>query len=679
MKTIYALAACMAATFGSYAQSWDTYSDTWVTVDGLERTVPTSLDGLGGAKKNRTVGMFYFICNGPHGTNGRPIFDITEILKANPDNPQFGNEGEPHWWAKPALGYYVNTDPFVYDKHLQWLTDAGVDFLFLDVSNAYTYDDAVRLLMQAIDRRSAQGMKSPKLCYLINAGAQNVIRHLYNNFYSNPDYDKYWFNYDGKPLMLADKAEAEKLGDEIYNHFTFHHSWAWQGASDPEEWSWLEYYPQPYAYSGKGLNYRIEQMSVGTAQHATTKVGKSYHNGKQPAIDKYAVCKETPYGLYFEEQWGRAHDIKPRIVMVTQFNECMAGRFIIKNQGEVGNCRPGGKPEVGESYFVDLYNAEFNRDIEPSTHPLIRDNYYMQLVSNVRKYKGVGEVPVPSAAKTISPEGGMEQWDDVYPEFRDDIGDITHRDTQGFQNRAPMTNTSGRNDIVVAKVAKDADNMYFYVKTADKMTNQLLSKQWMMLFLNTDTEYSTGWNGYDYMVGKDPNNNKKYSLMKNVGNGYEWTSVCEVEAVVDGAEMFFALKQSDLGIEGETDLDFKWADNTPENPDVMDFYTEGDVAPNTRFNYRYRGSQVNSAAVDGVEVAANLFRVVKDGESAVRVDYAPCDSLKLVVYDIEGRELQHFDCQSGGNPGSVRFETSERFLLVRGESGKGSDVKKIML
>ena len=182
---VTAMFALLSAVFPAFADSnWDTQSDTWVAVDGLARKVPTSLDGLSAPKKDRTVGMFYFICNGPHGEKGRPVLDITELIKANPGNPAFGKEGEAHWWGKPVLGYYVNTDPFVYDKHLQMLHDAGVDFLFLDVSNAVTYDDAVETLMKAIDRRTERGLESPKLCYLLNAGTKNVAQHLYNKFYA---------------------------------------------------------------------------------------------------------------------------------------------------------------------------------------------------------------------------------------------------------------------------------------------------------------------------------------------------------------------------------------------------------------------------------------------------------------------------------------------------------------
>ena len=38
---------------------------------------------------------------------------------------------------------------------------------------------------------------------------------------------------------------------------------------------------------------------------------------------------------------------------------------------------------------------------------------------------------------------------------------------------------------------------------------------------------------------------------------------------------------------GPLTLDFKWADNLPDLPDIMDFYGKGDVAPYARFNYRF--------------------------------------------------------------------------------------------
>ena len=608
-------------------ETWDTFSDTWVAQDELGRTVQTSDNGLSSPKQNKTVGMFYYICNGPHGTEGDPIYDITEILKANPSNPQFGPEGKPHWWARPWLGYYDNSDEFVINKHLQMFVDAGIDLLFFDVTNAFTYDDTVRLIMKIIDARTAAGLKSPKLCYTVNAGAENVVRHLYNNFYIHPENKKYWYYHLGKPLMLVNIDDLGGLEVSIKNHFTTRHCWAWMDYSKPNKWGWVEYYPQGngWTYDSNG-NKVIEQISVATAQHASTKVGKSYHNGSQPAIDAYGVCADTPKGLYFEEQWSQAHKTNPPLVMVTQFNECMAARFIASSSGDLGGIRPGGSQTIGESIFVDLYNAEFNRDIEPSTHPLIRDNYYLQLVSHIRQYKGVRTIPTPVEAVSIRAGLPFDLWNNIYPEFRDDKGDILHRNTLGFQKVAYMENTTGRNDIIVSKVTKDQKYISFYVRTTEDITDFDTSEQWMMLFINCDCNYSTGWYGYDYAIMKD---NGEYCVMKNSGNKYAWTRVAVAPYDVQGNQMIVTIEKSWAGLDGDVDFDFKWTDNTPANPDILDFIDKGDVAPNGRFNYRYKGSTINSASTipTGIDIIKEdtrdlniTIRRISDNEVSISTD-----------------------------------------------------------
>lgn len=673
--TVLMSLAMLASDSLAYADDifdWDTYSDTWVAVDELQRTVSSSATGIVEPRANRTVGMFYYICNGPHGTNGQPIYDITEILKANPKNPEWGPEGSPHWWAKPWLGYYVNSDAFVYDKHLQMLTDAGIDFLFFDVTNAFTYDSAVLELMKAIDRRTEAGMKSPKLCYTVNASAATVVKNLWNKFYSKPEYDKYWFYYDGRPLMLVNKSELSSLDSEIVDHFTMRYSWAWMQGRYADQWAWLEYYPQKMGWTMKNGVKTYEQISVSTAQHATTKVGKSYHNGSQPQIDEYSVCKETPQGLYFAEQWKQAHLQAPPIVMVTQFNECMAGRFVIKSTSEYGNIYPGGTPAIGGTYFVDAFNAEFNRDIEPSTHPLIRDNYYMQLVDNVRRYKGVREIPVPSAAKTIELNSDMSQWDDVTPEFRDDIGDITHRNTQGFQNMAPMVNETGRHDLVASKVTKDADNVYFYLRMASTPTNIRFAKTWIMLFINADCDYTTGWNGYDYVTMKK--SGSEYWLYRNEGNAYSWTEVAKINLCQDGNQLYFALSRADLGMTTDCDFDFKWADNIPDNPDILDFIDKGDVAPNGRFNYRYRGSLVPQGGVKTVSVANDVkWTRLASGEVSLR--WSSDDVTSVEIYNAQGALIQTNPIAD--NAKNVVLNLPKGFVIVKVVSKTGLKSLKI--
>ena len=57
-----------------------------------------------------------------------------------------------------------------------------------------------------------------------------------------------------------------------------------------------------------------------------------------------------------------------------------------------------------------------------------------------------------------------------------------------------------------------------------------------------------------------------------------------------GSELQLEIPRAALGLpEGTTRLalDFKWTDNLQEPGDLMDFFVSGDVAPESRFNYRY--------------------------------------------------------------------------------------------
>src|SRR5208282_414486 len=91
------------------------------------------------------------------------------------------------------------------------------------------------------------------------------------------------------------------------------------------------------------------------------------------------------------------------------------------------------------------------------------DNYYYQLVANIRRYKGVHETPVVSIPKSIDIAGTFEQWHDVDPTFASHAFDTDRRDF-GSGERHYVNNT-GRNDVVLSKVARDATSVCFYAKT----------------------------------------------------------------------------------------------------------------------------------------------------------------------------------------------------------------------
>jgi hypothetical protein len=97
----------------STAASWDRFSDTWVATDALGRTVSTN-EQVGSPRKDKFVGIFYFLWQGEHGLDGP--FDITKILVKDPDamkkpeSPLWGPQGTFHHWGEPLFGYYLSDD-----------------------------------------------------------------------------------------------------------------------------------------------------------------------------------------------------------------------------------------------------------------------------------------------------------------------------------------------------------------------------------------------------------------------------------------------------------------------------------------------------------------------------------------------------------------------------------------
>lgn len=564
------------------AQQYDTFSDTWVCCDALGRPLVTAHDRVAISKatdEGAEVGMFYYLW---HGCHGKETKDITKLLEKDAYHPEWGDTGQFHWGSEPLLGYYKGGDAFIIAKHMQMLMDAGIDFYFFDATNGFTYDDNVRAVMREIDRREKLHLRVPKLAFMVHSVSVQTAKHIYDTFYKDADNDKYWYTWDGKPLMLVNKDEANELPEEIRQKFSLRYSWAWEGGK--QKWPWLEHYPQREGFmKDKEGNRIIEQISVSTSQHPYSKIGKSFHNGKQPDIDTYGLCKETPYGYYFDEQWKRALQVHPKVVMVTQWNEWMAQRFIINNEDEVERIRPGHKGKVGETYFVDVYNQEFNRDIEPSKGPLIQDNYYLQLVSNVRQYKGARPLPlIPLSKKKINVSKDFSQWDNVEVEYRDEPGDCEFT-SRTAQKEATFDRPT--NDITTCKVSMDKKNCTFMVSTASTLIAPTPRTYWMTLLINSDCNYSNGWAGYDYMV---THNEGKYQLLRYAAG--KWVYVKDVAFQKAEKQLMLQISRKDiLQRKGHSTFDFKWIDNIgQEDMDVLDFIGNGEAAPNGRMNYRVK-------------------------------------------------------------------------------------------
>jgi hypothetical protein len=585
-KRMLAVSAVMAAAVvGGVANcagqaAADNHSDEWVATDALGRKVQHEAD----PRANRTVAMFYFLWNGPEARGGGP-WDITRILKTDPDalgkadSPLWGPVGQMHYWGEPLFGYYNTDDKWVLRKHAEMLADAGVDVIIFDTSNKATYPEQVTALMEAFEAERKAGNKTPAIAFLTPFwDPQSTVDKLYAEIYSKNRYPDLWFRWDGKPLILANPA---KVSAGVKSFFTFRNPQPdyFQGPTGPDMWSWLEIAPQHVFKNSKGEK---EQMSVGVAQNAADgklsamshphSLGRSYHNGKWDTRPN-----ATAWGLNFQEQWDNALREDPQAVFVTGWNEWTAGRFQEFNGYKAPNI------------FVDEYDQEHSRDIEPMVggHG---DDYYYQLVENVRKYKGSREPQMASTAVTIDLDGGWDAWKAVKPVYRDEVGDTFFRDHAAYNSATHLVNRTGRNDLVEMKVAHDAKYLYFYAETREAITPHT-DAHWMTLFIDADRNHATGWEGYDYLINHTVQD-ARTTVIESTKNGWNWEPSGKAEYRVAGNKMMIRVARASVGLEADPlQFEFKWADNWQRDADINEFTVNGDAAPPGRFNYLYKAEK----------------------------------------------------------------------------------------
>jgi len=297
-------------------------------------------------------------------------------------------------------------------------------------------------------------------------------------------------------------------------------------------------------------------------------------------VDEDYLTEFTDQGLQFGEQWSRALEVDPQVVMVTQWNEWLAQ---LKQSASSGTY--AGRPiQIGDPKFVDVFSREFNRDIAPMKGGYT-DNYYYQLVSNVRKFKGMEKPQSRPSPTAIRIDGKFDDWEAVSKVYTDPVGDTLHRNFVGTDLKTIYTNESGRNDIVECKVVSFGSTMNFRVKTADPLTPQKDSK-WMMLFVDADQNPQTGWEGYDLLLNRSLKSATETSMEKWTSRGWKTIGSVMYAYAENQLELCMPLGFNPKERPG-FGFDFKWADNPGNLKDMSGFFLDGDAAPDRRFNYRF--------------------------------------------------------------------------------------------
>jgi hypothetical protein len=579
---VFLLAWAAAMRAGSAESAGINPGAPWPATDDLGRRLPMAGEA-GAPRPGKFVGIFYFLWlrnDVPKSPHWDGPYDISRILARDPDalkkpdSPLWGGIGTSHYWGEPLFGYYQSADPWVLRRHARLLADAGIDTLIFDTTNAQTYPEVYRALCEVFRQARQNGERAPQISFMVNTEAGKTARRLYEDLYRPGHYSELWFRWEGKPLMICDPKEADA---EVREFFTLRRAhWPFTLTNTPHAWHWEATYPQPYGYTDDPG--KPEQVNVSVAQNLRQSDGKvtnmssgeargrSFHDGKQET-----AADAIHHGYNFQEQWRRAFELDPPFVMVTGWNEWIAGRW--------GDLK-------GPLVFVDQFTAEFSRDTEPARggHG---DNYYLQLVANVRRFKGVPSPPEASAPKTIRVSGGFYQWREVRPEYADGVGETAPREFVGTGG-LHYTNRTGLNDFAGFKVARDRRHVYFYARTRGPL-ELVEGRSATWLLIDADQNPATGWKGFDFIVNRAVQKDETW-LERNTG-GWNWTRVAKAGYLRVGNELQLAIPRSALGLprhSTRTAIDFKWVDNLRQPGEVADFYISGDVAPEGRFMFRYQ-------------------------------------------------------------------------------------------
>ena len=557
-------------------------------VDDLGRVI----EPIKGNDAEKQVGIFYFLWLGASSAEGP--YDVSKIKEADPDAAKEsvnwllaggGAAGQRHWWGESLFGYFRSTDEWVAERDVMMLTDAGIDFVAMDYSNATEYPEQLLVFLRALDKYYQQGFDVPQVTFITKASSAQVVMNLYEQFYKgHPEFYHLWYQMDGKPLMIGD-AYGDVMTVECHDFFTWRYNqWPRESFHD-DGFPWMDF-TTPQALFGTQTGTTI--MSVSLAQHLGTKAfsssalygddtnhTRSWHDGANDKSEDAVL-----HGYNFAQQFEYAIEVNPDVIFITGWNEWIATRQASWTDMQ-------GNYIEDPIILVDCCDINNSRDIQPMKGGY-GDNYYMQMINYIRQYKGIApnnsnlNTAAQPQSVTVDVNKGFGQWDKVENFYLDYTGDIQNRDHKGFGS-LKYTDETGRNDIYKMKMTSDANYLYAYVETvADIMGMD--TEHCMTLFLNTGAE-GNNWCGYDYVI----NRTAMGVIEKRTAGG--WEKIGTVDYKLEKNQLQMAISLEQLGLAGQpVDLQFKWADNYQGEDDIFSFYLHGDSAPYGRMNYVYRDS-----------------------------------------------------------------------------------------
>ena len=514
----------------------------------------------------KLVGLFYFLWLGEHGRH-RP-YDVSRITTEDPDagyktdSDIWGGVGTYHHWGEPLYGYYYSDDEWVVRRHMKLLTQAGVDFLFFDTTNAVIYEHNAKLVLSVLDEYRREGWNTPKVMFYTNTASGDTVQRIYEAIYKPGFCPDTWFCMDGKPVIIAVPEECSPETREFFNIKLA------QWPNEPDKaggWPWMDFTRPQRVF--ENLDGVPEVINVSVAQHPqlrfgdsvlygeTTNCGRAFHDGtNDPDPDAYKYCGN------FIEQFERAIEADVPVTLVTGWNEWIAGRW-------------PGAPER-PIMFVDCANYEYSRDIE-----MMRggygDNYYLTLCEYIGKLKGRSTLPVLQSGDFLTFPG--------YPD-----GNL-NRDHDGYGS--VYMNMSGRHSIRAVSVENSSDTVKITVTTADPVDQSpaieaesfleqmfaqfdlpdLPDRDGSFLWVFAETEggmflLNEGFDGENATLMSVTEKNEKY----------DFTPAGQISCTADGCALTMEIPKSALSLVPGSILKLRVVDSRDPVESTLDFYDHGD-------------------------------------------------------------------------------------------------------
>ena len=528
------------------------------------------------------VGMWYSFWHGQHPSLQTEVRDIQKLLDQGETGKQAledkSDVAQFYYWGEPLYGYYNSLDPFVLSRHIELFIQAGIDFLLVDCTNQYDYYEVGKVFLDLLLEFQDQGFNVPKIGFYTNTESGTTVDKIYKDYYVSGRWESLWFKPNGRPLIVGITENNFFASDQTkYWNTTNFVSANMQAYFEVKESQWPNGVYNENGMPWMSWSYPQEihngYTSVAVAQHdyETTyfsSMSPSSHRGYNNITQK--VEGDWKEGLSFQMQWDSLFERQDDIstVFICCWNEWIAQK------------QPNGA-------FIDVYNWEYSRDLEMMKGGY-GDNYYMQLVKNVRDFKYTEAKKYKQETHTIDVDGDTEtQWENVKSQYKDLAGDARERNFVDAAGKSRYIDTSARNDITDIAVTHDSENIYFRIQTKDDITEYNgTDKNWMNLLISVDSEDEDVFAGYQYIINRTPSDGVT-SVEKSIG-GYDWEEIGTAQYRIDGNVMTLSIPLSTLKLSaGKCNIQFKVADNVTNYDDIMDYYVTGDCAPLGRLNYVY--------------------------------------------------------------------------------------------